>query len=824
MSEQLLLTIVEASLRAFLLAALVGAVLLVLRVPRGAPRHSAWLVVVIGMLAMPLLQRLAPALPRVPAPRVLDVVTFVQPAPPPQPLSRIAAQEPRAAAQPAVAIERMQTAPPATAELARGPRVSWLQLAGAGYGLIALVLLLRLAVALNRVRIFMRGARPIREGLYESPSLATPVTVGVIRPRVVLPSSWKSWTETTREGVIAHECAHARRRDPLVALLTRINVCVFWFHPLAWWLERTLADAAEQACDEIAVRAVPQPREYAKTLLMMATASRQAGGRIAWAGVRAEGSGRLSERIDRILGGAHALSVSRTRRWLALAASAMAVVVVVACRTEQPVASLEPLVREVSPETAAEIREGQRRAAVWKAAHAMTWDEVAELEAAWKRNREDLATLEKLLFFYEPDISGTQTPDEARKIAGRRPLILWFIEHHPDFEFHNQLAARIFGHTDWLMDPAGYDAARKLWLAHAARPDVAARTLKNAAWFLDVEDKPLAETLLLEGQKKHPAAQWPGAPGGWSGALGRLYAQAIVGSNRFTLGNVITSTDANAARGEYAARVRATLDDSRDPVLLSAAAGYLASNAARATVDFDYLALARTYAERAMQLDRKSEQARYALDFLDGNALYRKERPFLSDTAAESRPAVIAKLPEDERLPILVRQAGREYMSAESAHARATGPLTADDKRPERIAENRQAAIESRQRSKAYAQDALTLARRLRNHPDSPDALFAATIALGANAFRDGDRQTAVSHMLAAADVPPSASGRVMSPTLNLSVERQLIAGLLKYGERETVIEYFQRSAETRPADRERLVAAAEAIKNGTLPLGYERR
>jgi hypothetical protein len=63
-----------------------------------------------------------------------------------------------------------------------------------------------------------------------------------------------------------------------------------------------------------------------------------------------------------------------------------------------------------------------------------------------------------------------------------------------------------------------------------------------------------------------------------------------------------------------------------------------------------------------------------------------------------------------------------------------------------------------------------------------------------------------------------------MSPTLNLSLEMKLIAALLKYGERETVIEYFERSAETRPADRERLLAAATAIKNGKLPLNYERR
>jgi hypothetical protein len=815
-SEQLLLIIVEASLRALLLAALVGALLLLLRVPRGAPRHSAWLVVVVGMLAMPLLQRLAPALPNVPAPRVMDVATFLPSAPPSPPRSRVAPPDPRAVGQPPAVLERIQMAPPATTELTREPRIPWLQLAGATYGVIALTLLLRLAVALGNVRTFVRGTRPIGDGLYESPSLATPVTVGIVRPRIVLPSSWTTWTETTRAAVIAHERAHAQRRDPLVALLARLNICIFWFHPVAWWLERTLADAAEQACDEIAVRAVPQPREYAETLLMMATVSRQAGGRVAWAGVRAEGSGRLDERIDRILEGRQISSVSRARRILMLAAS-ISILLVVACRTEQPAASFEPLVREVPPETAAERREGERRAAAWKAAQAMTWDQVAELEDTWKRNREDLATLEQLLFFYEPDISGKRSPDDARKIAGRRPLILWFIERHPDFEFHRQLAARIFAHTDWLMDPPGYEAARKLWLAHAARPDVAAETLKNAAWFLNVEDRPLAEQLLLQGQRKYPGDSW-------SVALGGLYAQAIVGSNRFTLGNVINSTDAAAARGHHATRVRAALDQSRDPVLLSAAAVYLASNARRTTIGVDYLALARTYGARALQLDPASDRARYAVDLLDGAALFNKERPFLIDTAAESRPGVIAGLPEDERLPILVRQAGREYVSAESAHARATGPLTAQDKRPERIEENRRAAIALRQRSKAYAQDALALARRLPNHPDSPDALFAATIALGANAFRDGDRQTAVRHMLAAADVPPSASGRVMSPTLNLSVEMHLIGGLLKYGERETVIDYFERSAQTRPAERERLLAAATAIRNGKQPLNYYRR
>ena len=30
----------------------------------------------------------------------------------------------------------------------------------------------------------------------------------------------------------------------LVALVARLNLCLFWFHPVAWWLERKLAMSA----------------------------------------------------------------------------------------------------------------------------------------------------------------------------------------------------------------------------------------------------------------------------------------------------------------------------------------------------------------------------------------------------------------------------------------------------------------------------------------------------------------------------------------------------------------------------------------------------
>ena len=41
-------------------------------------------------------------------------------------------------------------------------------------------------------------------------------------------------------AVLAHERMHVQRADCLVALIAEINCCLYWFHPLAWWLKRHL--------------------------------------------------------------------------------------------------------------------------------------------------------------------------------------------------------------------------------------------------------------------------------------------------------------------------------------------------------------------------------------------------------------------------------------------------------------------------------------------------------------------------------------------------------------------------------------------------------
>jgi len=163
----------------------------------------------------------------------------------------------------------------------RQPPVAWWPAIVASiYAAGVLVLLCGVARAWWKSRALIRQARHVRGRLTHARCVA-PVTVGVLQPVVILPPDWTTWDERDLMAVLAHEEEHARRRDPLVALLALINRAVFWFHPLAWWLRRRIATLSEQACDAVVVSGGHDAERYASVLLRFARAVSAAGGRLA---------------------------------------------------------------------------------------------------------------------------------------------------------------------------------------------------------------------------------------------------------------------------------------------------------------------------------------------------------------------------------------------------------------------------------------------------------------------------------------------------------------------------------------------------------------
>jgi GWxTD domain-containing protein len=318
--------LVECLVRATLIAAGTGVVLSLARIRTPAALHAVWTSVVIAMLLLPLWTVWGPK------------------ASMPVPL------QPQASF--GVVTETLNTiVPPSRSQAGRSIPPSrqvavahtdfwiWRDLVFPVYGVVACVLLVRLAIGTLRThRLLRRTTRSA--GRLTSSACASPVTVGWIRPVVILPAAWLEWSASKLDAVLTHEQEHVRRRDPLVQWLALLNRAVFWFHPVAWWLERRLAGLAEQACDDAVLTRGHDPQEYSAYLLETARAVARAS-RVTLAGVFMPG-GFLPQRIRRILDGVPTTRASRARMaWT-----------VAACGTATALCAVATPVRAVSQRVA----------------------------------------------------------------------------------------------------------------------------------------------------------------------------------------------------------------------------------------------------------------------------------------------------------------------------------------------------------------------------------------------------------------------------------------------------------------------------------------
>lgn len=106
--------------------------------------------------------------------------------------------------------------------------------------------------------------------LVVSPVLTSPAILGVFSPVIALPERLLAAPDARRIA-LAHELAHARRRDLFWSAVTAVSGVLFWFHPLVWLTRRELAVSQEMACDSLAVEAAElTPSAYGQTLLTLA--------------------------------------------------------------------------------------------------------------------------------------------------------------------------------------------------------------------------------------------------------------------------------------------------------------------------------------------------------------------------------------------------------------------------------------------------------------------------------------------------------------------------------------------------------------------------
>lgn len=103
-----------------------------------------------------------------------------------------------------------------------------------------------------------------------SDEVISPLAMGVWRVTVILPvSAVLGLPQEELEAVMAHELGHIRRWDYLWNLMQMAVESVLFFHPVVWWLSRTVRERREVCCDEIAVRSCAGAEVYARALLRL---------------------------------------------------------------------------------------------------------------------------------------------------------------------------------------------------------------------------------------------------------------------------------------------------------------------------------------------------------------------------------------------------------------------------------------------------------------------------------------------------------------------------------------------------------------------------
>ncbi len=115
-------------------------------------------------------------------------------------------------------------------------------------------------------------ALPHRVVLLESTAVDDPVTVGVFRPAIILPSKViPALDETDLSAILAHECGHIRRRDFLIQFLCQLTALPVAWHPGMKYLMLKISQTRELACDEYAAVRLGRRITYARTLLRLAS-------------------------------------------------------------------------------------------------------------------------------------------------------------------------------------------------------------------------------------------------------------------------------------------------------------------------------------------------------------------------------------------------------------------------------------------------------------------------------------------------------------------------------------------------------------------------
>ncbi|MGW8257545.1 MAG: M56 family metallopeptidase, partial [Thermoguttaceae bacterium] len=86
-------------------------------------------------------------------------------------------------------------------------------------------------------------------GVFLTRLASVPMSLGLLRPAIVLPHAMREMDKEQFQAVLLHEMAHIARGDRWVGLGQRIAAALFWWNPLVHRLCDQISDLREEICD-----------------------------------------------------------------------------------------------------------------------------------------------------------------------------------------------------------------------------------------------------------------------------------------------------------------------------------------------------------------------------------------------------------------------------------------------------------------------------------------------------------------------------------------------------------------------------------------------
>ena len=130
--------------------------------------------------------------------------------------------------------------------------------------------------------------------------IASPMLIGFFRPRIILPVGELEDKELSY--IFVHELTHYKQRDMFYKWLIQIVVCVHWFNPFVYLLEREVNKSCELSCDEKVLSVLDEKakREYGDTLISFLKSNNLYKNSLASVTLT-EGAEQLKERLGAIM-------------------------------------------------------------------------------------------------------------------------------------------------------------------------------------------------------------------------------------------------------------------------------------------------------------------------------------------------------------------------------------------------------------------------------------------------------------------------------------------------------------------------------------------